>query len=242
MRLLTFLFFSCFTVSLAVAQELTADELLKRSMAFHDPDGKWEKCKFTLVVDMQIPGRPTRSSEIVINNEKGTFDLNVVQGGNLMQWSLDALDSAEMRFNFREPTVAQADSMRLNAERARFMRNYYCFLYGLPMKLTDPGANIAEGVISTTFNGNEVLALKVTYDEEVGKDTWYFYFNPNTYALTGYRFYHDETKNDGEYILLEGMSIHNGMRIPKDRSWYTNAEDRLLGTDYLVSMEVERYW
>lgn len=228
--------------SLAIAQELTPTELLERSMAFHDPDGTWEKTRFTLVVDMDIPGRPVRSSEIVINNEKGTFDLSVVQSGKLLQWSLDALDSAEMKVNFRAPTPGEVDSLSLTADRARRWRNYYCYLYGLPMKLTDEGTNIQDGVIETTFMNKDVLALKVTYDEKVGSDVWYFYFSPDTYAMVGYRFYHDEAKNDGEYIVLDGMSIHNGMRIPKDRTWYTNADDRLLGTDMLVSMEVKRYY
>ena len=84
----------------------------------------------------------------------------------------------------------------------------------------------------------EVLALKVTYDAAVGEDIWYFYFNPETYAMVGYRFYHDEAANDGEYIVLEGMEIQNGLRIPKNRTWYTNADHTLLGTDYLVDLKV----
>ena len=240
MRLFISLLFTVFCYNLSLSQDLSAEQLLERSMAFHDPDDNWKKSRFTLVVDMQIPGRPVRSSEIVIDNEKGTFDLSVVQGGNLLQWSVDGLDSAEMKVNFRAPSQAEADSLSLTTDRARRWRNYYCYLYGLPMKLTDDGTNIEEGVMETTFMGKAVLALKVTYDEQVGKDTWYFYFNPDTYAMVGYRFYHDEAQNDGEYIVLEGMSIHNGLRIPKDRSWYTNAENKLLGTDYLVSMEVER--
>lgn len=240
MRLFISLLFTVFCYNLSLSQDLSAEQLLERSMAFHDPDDNWNKSRFTLVVDMQIPGRPVRSSEIVIDNEKGTFDLSVVQGGNLLQWSVDGLDSAEMKVNFRAPNQAEADSLSLTTDRARRWRNYYCYLYGLPMKLTDDGTNIEEGVMETTFMGKPVLALKATYDEQVGKDTWYFYFNPDTYAMVGYRFYHDEAQNDGEYIVLEGMSIHNGLRIPKDRSWYTNAENKLLGTDYLVSMEVER--
>ena len=242
MRSFLTLLVSLFFVNMAFAQELTTAELLERSMAFHDPDSKWEKCRFTLVVDMEIPGRPVRSSQIVIDNEKGTFDLSVVQRGSLLQWSLDGLDSAEMRLNFREPTPEMADSLSLTAERARRWRDYYGYLYGLPMKLTDSGTNIQEGVIQTTFMNKEVLALKVTYGEAVGSDVWYSYFSPDTYAMVGYRFYHDEAKNDGEYIVLDGMTIHNGMRIPKDRTWYTNAEDRLLGTDMLIGMEVKRYW
>ena len=239
-----FIFSLLFTLSAAaVAQEsLTANELLTRSMAFHDPDSKWTKCRFDLVIDMQMPGRPVRTSQVVIDNEKGTFELSVLQQGHMLKWMVDGKDSTEVEMDFRAPDAALADSMNLTPDRARRWRDYYAYLYGLPMKLTDEGVNLQEGVISTTFNGQPVLALKVNYDEKVGSDVWYFYFNPNTYAMVGYRFYHDEAKNDGEYIVLEGMSIHNGMRIPRDRTWYMNADDKLLGTDYLVSMEVKRYW
>jgi len=172
MRSLFTLFFIMLLSASAMAQEISAADLLKRSMAFHDPDGKWENCRFTLLVDMEIPGRPVRSSEIVIDNEKGTFDLSVVQRGNLLQWSLDGLDSAEMKVNFRSPSPEMADSLSLTADRARRWRNYYCYLYGLPMKLTDGGTKIADEVTRTGFNGREVLAIKVTYDEKVGSDTW----------------------------------------------------------------------
>ncbi len=243
MRLISALVFTCLLIQPALAQEnLTPAQLLDRSIAFHDPDGQWADCRFTLVIDMAIPNRPLRSSKVVINNEKGTFELDMLQNDHLLQWMVDGEDSARTMVDFREPTLAQADSLGLTAERARRWRDYYGYLYGLPMKLKDQGVKIDGGVISTTFQEKPVLALKVTYEATVGADTWYFYFNPNTYAMIGYRFYHDEAKNDGEYIVLSGMSIKNGMRIPKDRAWYTNAEDRLLGTDYLVKMDVFRYW
>jgi hypothetical protein len=52
----------------------------------------------------------------------------------------------------------------------------------------------------------------------------------------GYRFFHDEGKGDGEYIVLEGEIEGGGLRLPARRTWYTNAEDELLGTDVLRSI------
>ena len=48
------------------------------------------------------------------------------------------------------------------------------------------------------------------------------------------RLHHDEAAGDGEYILLEGEREVLGMRIPAERRWFTNAQDRYLGTDVLV--------
>ncbi len=222
------------------AQEISGEELLNRSIAFHDPDGKWGKVRMDLVIHMETPTRPMRPSRVMIDNKNGIFELRQITGGREKVWMVDARDTCSFLVDYRAPlSKVEADSLNLTNYRARRMRDYYTYLYGLPMKLKDTGTKIDSQVKKTDFLGKEVLALKVTYDEEVGKDTWYFYFNPNTYAMEGYRFYHDESINDGEYITLEGMMIKNGMRIPRDRSWYVNKDGRLLGVDYLKSMEVK---
>jgi len=223
------------------AQEISATELLNRSIDFHDPEGKWEKIDLTLVIDILQPNGTTRVSKVSIDNRRGIFELRTINNGIETVSRVDALDSCFFLVNYRPVTnQAQADSLRLTPKRARKMRNYYTYLYGAPMKLKDEGTIIAPDVGKTTFEGKEVLSLKVTYDEAVGSDIWYFYFSPATYAMVGYRFYHDESINDGEYITLEGMSIQGGIRLPRDRAWYTNKEDRHLGTDYLISMEIKR--
>ncbi len=128
----------------------------------------------------------------------------------------------------------------MSCERALLYKNYYTYLYGLPMKLRDPGANINHPVEKRSFKGKEYLVLKVTYDPSVGSDIWFFYLNPETYAMEIYQFFKRDDSgellpNSGEYILLEGLSEVNGIQMPKVRSWYYNKNDALLGTDTLVS-------
>jgi hypothetical protein len=103
------------------------------------------------------------------------------------------------------------------------------------MKLRDPGTRL-DRVSATTFEERAVYDLRVTYEEEVGGDIWYFYFDRDTYALVGYRFHHDEAKNDGEVIHLDGEVAAEGMRLPKARTWYTHEANELLGTDTLLEL------
>ncbi len=227
-------------LAFAQGQEISGEELLERAISFHDPAAKWSNAKLQLIVDMDTPNSPMRRSEITIDNSKGSFHLRQLQRGNMLEWMVDGNDSTDFRVNFIQPSDSiQMDSLSLTPDRAKRWRNYYTYLYGLPMKLRDPGTKIDPNVQRTRFLNQEVLALKVTYNVTVGKDIWYFYFNPETYAMIGYRFYHDEAANDGEYIVLEGLEIKNGLRIPKNRTWYTNAEDKLLGTDFLVELKIE---
>ena len=100
------------------------------------------------------------------------------------------------------------------------------------MKLKDQGTKIHEKVEKKKFKGKEYLVLKVTYDESVGKDTWFFYFNPKTYAMEVYQFF-KETKDSGEYILLSDLETINEIKFPKTRAWYYNKNDGYLGTDTL---------
>ena len=60
------------------------------------------------------------------------------------------------------------------------------------------------------------------------------YFDKNTYQLKRYQFFHEEGKNDGEYIILENELMIGGIKMPKDRAWYYNKDDKYLGTDYLT--------
>ena len=113
-------------------------------------------------------------------------------------------------------------------------KNYYTYLYGLPMKLKDEGTIVDQTVTTITFKGKEYLVLKVNYSKEVGKDTWYFYFDPKTYAMEVYQFF-KEAKNSGEYILLSGLETINNIKMPKNRAWYYNKDDGYLGTDILSS-------
>ncbi len=238
-----FLSLSLYFLAISIhAQSITADQLVNRTIAFHDPDGWWDRIKIDMVIEMKTPNRPARLSNVVVDNINGGFEISVLSNDKLLEWMVDGKDSCDFKVNFVAPTVAQADSLSLTIDRAKFLRNYYTYLYGLPMKLKDAGTRIGDEVIETTFMGKPVLALRVTYDESVGKDIWYFYFNPSTYAMVGYRFYHDEAKNDGEYIVLEDMIIEQGLRIPRNRSWFTNAEDKLLGTDYLKEFKVDKGW
>jgi len=127
----------------------------------------------------------------------------------------------------------------MSCDRANLYKNYYTYLYGLPMKLNDPGTNLSETVENKAFKGKAYLVLKVTYDEAVGSDVWYFYFDPKTYAMEVYQFFKTddngkEKRDSGEYILLTDEAVVNAIKMPKVRAWYYNKDDKYLGTDTLV--------
>lgn len=219
------------------SQSLSAKEVLEKAISFHDPDGNWANLKTSFKVVMETPERPKRTSVISVDFPKQEFVLDVTQDGDHYSYILKN-GSCEIIFNeSKEFTKEEAEKYRLTCERGTMMKDYYTYLYGLPMKLNDPGTHLDPVVQQKTFKNKKYVVLKATYDAEVGKDTWYFYFDPSTYAMEVYQFFHDETKNDGEYILLEGLAEVNGIKMPKTRAWYMNKDDKYLGTDTLERIQ-----
>lgn len=231
MKKLTTFFLLFLTVQL-FSQELTGKELLEKAIQYHDPNGNWETFNGTLFVTMKTPKSPERKSEIKINLPQESFYVKATRGENTTEYTLDKQE-CKIAFNGQEnPSEAILKEHKLSCDRAKLYKNYYTYLYGLPMKLKDNGTIIDEKVERKKFKGKEYFVLKATYDKTVGKDTWYFYFNPETYAMEVYQFYKSKP-NSGEYILLSEEELINGIKFPKNRAWYYNKDNGYLGTDHL---------
>lgn len=216
----------------AQAQRSPAELLLDESIQYHDPNGQWLKFADSLIIDQEVPGKPTRTTRMYLDIRKSKFSHSQLRHDTLFTQTVKNEDCS-YRMNHLPITATVAENLNLTCARSLMLRNYYTYLYGLPMKLKDPGTIILPDVERGKFNKQDVDVLKVNYDPSVGKDTWYFYFATDTHALIGYRFYHDETKNDGEYIILEDEIVKHGIKIPAKRTWYVNNDNRLLGTDLL---------
>ena len=228
------LLFFALNTTILFGQDLSAGQLLNNAISYHDPQGNWEGFKGQLFITMKSPNSSDRLSEITIDLPQQYFKL-VTKKDNIITEQIINKGRCKLLLNGSE-TISEDEiaKHRLTCDRAQTMKNYYAYLYGLPMKLKDPGTLLNPKVYRKTFKGKIYDVLKVTYNEAVGKDTWYFYFDPATYALEVYQFYHDEEKNDGEYILLTGQEEIKGIKMPKTRAWYYNKDDKYLGTDTLT--------
>lgn len=216
------------------AQQLSGEQLLEKTIQYHDSNNAWKSLHGKFNITMNTPDGKERVSEITMNLPQEFFNVTSVKDGIKLEQSVSK-ESCTLALNgSTDFSEKEAKTHRLNCERAKMYRDYYTYLYGLPMKLKDKGTIIDPEVQTKTFKGKEYLVLKVTYEKEVGEDIWYFYFDPQTYAMEVYQFFHDESINDGEYILLTGMENVSGIKIPKTRAWYYNKDDKHLGTDVLT--------
>ena len=215
------------------SQQPSGKELLEKAIKYHDPSGQWKNFSGEFIVTMKTKNKLDRISNITIDLPKQTFSVKTTIGKNFSEYFIDK-NTIQISFNGdNNPSEETLNKNGLSAARAKMYKDYYTYLYGLPMKLKDPGAIVHHKVMLKEFNKKKRWMLKVTYPNERGKDTWYFYFNLNSYKMEAYQFFHDESKNDGEYILLQDEVIVDKIIMPKVRAWYTNKEKKHLGTDIL---------
>jgi uncharacterized protein DUF6503 len=230
-----FTFFLLTTI--AFSQEITGNELLEKAINYHDPNCHWKNFNTTLHINLELPDKSIRYSKITIDQTRYFFKIEERKNDQVIERKIidgECIISLNGKNEFSDD---ENKEHRLTCERTKFIRDYYTYLYGLPMKLKDEGTIIDPIVKHKKFMGKDYLVLKVTYDKKVGEDTWYFYFDPETYAMENYQFFHEETKNDGEYILLSEMLEINGIKIPMVRKWYVNKTQKFLGSDILIKAE-----
>jgi hypothetical protein len=214
----------------------SAAELLACSIAYHDPGAVWAQGSFEITdVSTKPDGTVGRRTILRIDNSHGHVGLDMHIDGHLVSAAFngDTMSALHLDGNshFSDGEVKR---FQLTADQIRSRRNLFLYLLGLPMKLRDPGTRLDPQVTATQFANRSVNQLRVAYDQSAGSDTWYFYLDPQTCALVGHRYYHNEAAGDGEFAILSGEVIGQGLRLPRTREWHNNR-----GGEWFITHTVE---
>ncbi|MBT8231024.1 MAG: hypothetical protein HKO66_11940 [Saprospiraceae bacterium] len=218
------------------AQSLTAENIIDNSIAFHDPKNELFSNDYSFHFDESRPDGSSRTSIVLLGPKSERFEIASQREGRLITYKIEKENLKMFLDDNENITEEDIKKYRFSPERGMMIKNYYLYLWHLPRKLKDPGTIVGKTVAEESFNGYECCKIKVTYTEAVGKDIWYFYFDKESFQLRGYRFYHDEAANDGEYIYLDKLVEIDNVKIPAKRDWYTNKEDEFLGSDLLTKI------
>jgi hypothetical protein len=129
------------SIVLALFSALAAEGLLHRSIAYHDPDGRWERGAFEITdVSSRVDGTGRRTV-LRFDNARGRFEMEQVVDGRVLKIVVENDAVVEVRLDGRaELSAEEIDRFRLSPAQVLTTRNFYLYLYGLPMKLKDPPA------------------------------------------------------------------------------------------------------
>ncbi len=211
-------------------------QLLEGTLAYHDPEGNWPQLKARLCLSSADTAGKITAFQIELDNATGYFAHISHRDGKEVVKGI--ADGKEFYLLDGKPEVSaeERDKYDLTPEAVQWVHSFYSYLYGLPMKLTDEGVHVKEASENEELEGKVYRVLQASYDAAVGTDNWFFYLDPDTYAMEAYRFNHGKPES-GEYILLEEEVIVDGIRIPKVRRWYWNKNRAYIGTDTLLKAE-----
>ncbi|WP_162056285.1 DUF6503 family protein [Pontibacter pamirensis] len=218
-------------------QEPTVDsELLEKTLAYHDPENNWPELKTRLYLSSADTAGQENRFEIELDNSTGYFAHISRQDGKEAVKGI--ADGKEFYLLDGKGDISAEDREKygLTPDDLKWVHSFYGYLYGLPMKLTDEGVNVAEAANNEELEGKEYRVLEINYDDAVGSDNWFFYLNPESHAMEAYRFNHGEPES-GEYILLEEEVMVDGIRMPKVRKWHWNKNNAYIGTDTIIKAE-----
>ena len=196
------------------SNQLSAQEVLRRSVAYHDPLEQWQTFADSFRMDS---GNGVDTITIYLPGEyfesRSGGDRFVVSASSC---AYDYLDQRTGQRRVSKGFIDDADSCAI----AFRVRNYTTYLTGLPMKLMDMGTPLSDTVRRATFKGGEYLQLTVDYPKEDGVvETWRYYFDDKTYALRGYAFEKSAYPGHGEEIILNGEVLIGEMKLAQERIW-----------------------
>ncbi|MDH5382869.1 MAG: DUF6503 family protein [Cyclobacteriaceae bacterium] len=207
--------FACVLCWGCSSEVLTSEKILNNSIAYHDPEGKWGALQVQLNFEESRPDGSIRKSKVWLDQPGRFFKLN--RGEDQIHGV--AIDSC---------FIEKGD---IDCDRVVMLKNYYTYLWGLPMKLKDSGTKVSDDFNKVVWEGTEVYILSVDYE----KDDWKFFFDKNNFRLIGYEFV--QNNGSSEKIILDGEVNFGKWRIPAGRSWYKTSEnDLFLGKDVLVGV------
>jgi hypothetical protein len=213
----------CIILTLSVAcsetSKLTAEEIVKKSINYHDPNNNWKNFSYQLEIQADIADGTTRSSSFEIDNSKGYFRY------------IDKERNVDIGIEM--DSCFALDDKPINCERTKTIRNYWVFLTGLPMKLLDEGTALDSVVVEERFEEFDCFKVKVQYP----KDVWYFYIDKQNFAFRGKAFYKDEAKNRGEKMILTGEVNIDGLKLSESRKWINTHDSVYLATDRIINFK-----
>ena len=120
----------------STAQNLTATELLEESISYHDPNQALIKGQCEFQFRETRPGGADRFTTVEFGEDLNSFSINrKVEEGSLVM-GMDDGKSYFLLNDSNDISTELVEKYRLNEEWNMFMRNYYHYLWYLPMTET----------------------------------------------------------------------------------------------------------
>ncbi len=205
-------------------------EIVMKSLEAHGGIEKWQHAKELTYLKTTILYDSTGAIEKkIIQTHKNTFQPDFEAK---MQWQEGTVAKIVM-YKDNKTNVFYNDSLQNDA---RLEEKYYKdiiaanYVIWQPYKLLDKEANLSYEGQDILEDGKQVEVIKATYfDEGAVKTTWWYYFDAETYRLSGNMVHHGTT-----YSYIKNIKYENQTGL------FLNAERKSYMTDSLRNIKYLR--
>jgi len=217
------------------APRLNAEEVIHKSIQFHDPNKNWGSLNLKLHIQEPRIQVPLRFSEVYLNQLENTFKMNRSRESHIATYTIDKEGNNTVLLDNETSTDStQIAKYFLAPERCFSYRKFYQTMYGLPMNLFDISERI-EKVEQRLFNSIACHAVYIELKEAVIAKKWIAYFQQDDFSLVGLQFMNEEHAEDSEIIYFDKTITISNVIIPRMRHWYSTSDSTYLGSDIIVT-------
>lgn len=209
---------------------LNSRDIIQKSIAFHDPDSHWNqlKAEFHFSSSFSFNDSIPEALEISIDVAK-----NALRYHNLDR-KVDFSFTPDSCWSHQNSSVVSllSENGPSDCNNYKWTHNFYTYIWGLPMKLNDPGVIPSNKVLTTVINGISCYQVEIAYAAE----TYQFYFAKENYELIAFEFLKNDNSGKGEYIILEGIYEYNSILFPAKRTWMHLQDRSQIGVNQVDSI------
>ena len=220
------------TVSSGQAQDPDARVVLEKSIKYHDPHSRWNAAVLKIYIQEPRIDLPERSSQLILNNRIGHFELKRNHGGDVSTHIIDSLGNLEVLWNgTKEISLDVKEKYKLVPQNNLRFKSFYHRMYGLPMTLVNEKIETPKAK-SVKFEGRDAWSIDIALEKPMISDHWRLYFSSINYELIGVKFLDEKAKTNEKIIFNDAINI-NGTSLPRIRNWYDHSGE-YLGSDIIV--------
>ncbi len=204
----------------STAGSLSAEEIIDKSVTFHDPSNNWHKlhARFMFVSKFKNNPFPTENLAITINNPKNEFKYQNIQR------------NFEASFT---PNNCKTISKTGDCNNYTWTKNFYTYVWGLPMKLKDTGVKIDSSYTTEVLHNQKCYKVSVQYPAE----NYFFYFRCSDFELVAFSFLKNDSSGHGEFVEMSGKYIFNNITFPRKRVCKELVTKKILGENSVINIK-----
>lgn len=205
----------------------SAGEILKNSIKYHDPEGKWGRFSGQVRLVTNYGNGANRGEEILeLRNAEKFYQSTRRRGTTVAVMGLRGGTCFRSVDGNSAPSEALIKQYNLSDSNIKGSRQHHTAHVGFVMEAAASGAELSPTVTSTEFHGQKVYALTLTGRPGKISDSYWtgdciLYIDRQSFALHGCKFVSASDRN--QTVLMLGTLDIAGIKVPRAKVYYNNA-------------------